>query len=476
MSRPGLFTAAEVAQAVTGELLAAGGQPIRTVSVDSRRLPAGTEAGALFVALPGSRVDGHEFVGDAVHRGAAAVILSRRWWSAQAPSLRSGLSASGAALVAVQDTLAALQTLAAMYLRRFPGLLRVGVTGSNGKTTTKEILGSILTQESPTVVSEGNLNSEIGLPLSAFRVRGEHRYAVFEMGINHPGEMAVLAGILRPDAAVITNVGSAHVGLLGSRQAIAREKREIFRYFDGGQTAFLHESADFLPLLTEGLRGKKVLFGSETTRGFEGSEDLGLDGCAIHWEGLRIRFPLFGKHNLNNALAAISVSAELGISKEKIKRGLESVRPLFGRSEVWRGPLTVLQDCYNANPDSLRQLLEFLEALPWPGRKVAVLGSMKELGAESEEAHRGVGRLAGEANLQGLFLFGEEMAAALTGAQEGGFSGLLEWTADFGELRDRLKAYVRPGDLILIKGSRAVELERLAPELAETVSAACGGL
>jgi UDP-N-acetylmuramoyl-tripeptide--D-alanyl-D-alanine ligase len=470
VSRRGLFTASEIAQAVSGRLLAAGAQPIRTVTVDSRLLDA--RAGALFVALPGSRVDGHEFLGEAVRAGAKAAMLSERWWSGQPAALRAELLGSGAGLVAVQDTLAALQALAAAYLQRFPALLRVGVTGSNGKTTTKEILGSILAQHGPTVVSEGNLNSEIGLPLSAFRVRGEHRYAVFEMGINHPGEMAVLAGILRPDAAVITNVGMAHVGLLGSRQAIAREKREIFRYFDGAQTAFLYESTDYLPLLTEGLRGKKVLFGPQTTRGFEGSEDLGLDGWAIHWEGLRIRFPLFGKHNLNNALAAISVSAELGISKEKTKRGLENVRPLFGRSQIRRGSVTVLQDYYNANPDSLRQLLEFLETLPWPGRKVAVLGSMKELGPESEEAHRGIGRLAAAADLQGLFLFGEEMSAAFAAAQEGGFSGLLEWTADFAQLRNRLKMFMRPGDLVLIKGSRAVELERLVPELADTAPAA----
>jgi len=461
MSSPALFTAPEAARAVAGELLAAGGRGLATVSIDSRQL--GRDA--LFVALPGSRVDGHQFIVEAVRRGAAAVLLCSRWWSAQGESVRVELVASGAGLIAVPDTLAGLQALAAAHLKRFPRLLSVGVTGSNGKTTTKEILGGILAQEGPTVASEGNLNSEIGLPLSAFRVGEEHRFGVFEMGVNHPGEMAALAAVLRPQLAVITNVGSAHVGLLGSREAIAREKREIFRFFDGRQTAFLHESTDFLQLLTEGLRGKAVLFGPKSTRGFEGSQDLGLDGWAIHWEGLRIRFPLFGQHNLNNALGAISVSAELGISKEKILRALQAVRPLFGRSQVRRGALTVLQDCYNANPDSLRQLLEFLGELPWPGRKIAVLGSMKELGEQSEEAHRLIGRLAAEAGLQGLFLFGEEMAAARSAAQETAFPGLLEWTADFGELRGRLTAFVRPGDLVLIKGSRALELERLVPEL-----------
>ncbi len=471
MTRRALFTAADIAQLLGGELLAPGRGPVDSVGIDSRQLrgeagPGRRGEAALFVALPGSRVDGHQFILEALRGGAAAALLSRRWWSAQAASARAQLAGSGAGLVAVEDTLAGLQRLAAAHLTRVPDLLRVGVTGSNGKTTTKEILGSILAQEAPTVVSEGNLNSEIGLPLSAFRVGPEHRYGVFEMGINHPGEMAVLADILRPQAAVITNVGSAHIGLLGSREGIAREKREIFRNFDGTQTAFLFESTDLLSVLTEGLRGKVVPFGPKSTRGFEGSQDLGLDGSAIHWEGLRIRFPLFGQHNLNNALAAISVSAELGISKEKIARGLEAVRPLFGRSQVRRGEVTVLEDYYNANPDSLRQLLEFLGELSWPGRKVAILGSMKELGPQSDEAHRLIGALAGRVSLQGLFLFGEEMRGAFAAAREAGFAGLLRWTADFGELCGAVKAFVRSGDLVLIKGSRALELERLVPELA----------
>jgi len=341
------------------------------------------------------------------------------------------------------------------------------VTGSNGKTTTKEILGAIIARDRPTVISEGNLNSEIGLPLSCFRVTSEHRAAVFEMGINHPGEMDILPDIYRPDIAVVTNIGTAHIGLLGSRESIAREKRKIFSYFNGTQKAFLYESEQYAQLLEEELRGHVVYFGPTRTRGFEGSEDLGLDGTIIHWEGLQIRFPLFGVHNLRNALASISVSTELGISKEKIKEGLEKIRPLFGRSQIIRGPVTVIQDSYNANPDSFAQVFAFISALPWAGRKIGVLGAMGELGEQSEQAHRRLGVQAAACGFWGLFLFGQEMEPAYREIQDQGYLGLVEWMTDIESLRASVHSCLREGDLLLIKGSRAAELERLMPELGE---------
>jgi len=447
-----------------GRLALRGTRDIRAVVVDSRQV----EEGSLFVALPGQRVDGHDFIPQAFERGAAAVMSSAAHWNKRREQLQ-GLLGSGrsVSVIVVEDTLGGLQKLAKAHLRQFPECLRVGVTGSNGKTTTKEILGSIIGLDRRTVTSEGNLNSEIGLPLSCVRVQAEHRAAVFEMGINHMGEMEVLADIYRPDIAVITNIGTAHIGLLGSLEAIAREKKKIFDYFDGSQKAFISESEDYQDLLTEGVPGRIVHFGPKRTKGFEGSEDLGLDGTIIHWEGLRIRFPLFGAHNLRNALASISVSAELGISKENIKEGLETVRPLFGRSQIIRGPVTVIQDCYNANPDSFRQVFAFLCSLPWPGRKIAVLGAMKELGEQSAEAHRRLGGYAADCDFQGLFLFGEEMEQAYLEIQGRAYKGAAYWMTDIESLRSDLHSYLREGDLLLIKGSRAARLERLMPELAE---------
>ena len=447
-----------------GRLVLRGRGDIRGVVVDSRHV----EESCLFVALPGERVDGHDFIPQALERGAAALMCSTSYWSKRRGQLERLLQNRPAvSVIEVADTLAGLQKMAKVYLRQFPEILRIGVTGSNGKTTTKEILGAIIAADRPTVKSEGNLNSEIGLPLSCFRTTAAHRAAVFEMGINHPGEMDILADIYRPDIAVITNIGTAHIGLLGSREAIAREKRKIFRYFDGTQKAFLSESEDYEDLLKEELRGDIVYFGPTRTSGFEGSEDLGLDGTILYWEGLQIRFPLFGAHNLRNALASISVSTELGISKEKIKEGLENVRPLFGRSQIIRGPVTVIQDCYNANPDSFAQVFAFVSALSWSGRKIGVLGAMGELGELSEQAHRRIGVLAAQCGFQGLFLFGQEMEAAYSEIQARDYKGLVEWLTDIESLRESLHTYLREGDLLLIKGSRAAELERLMPELSE---------
>jgi UDP-N-acetylmuramoyl-tripeptide--D-alanyl-D-alanine ligase len=459
-----ILTPEQACRFAGGQLALRGEQDIRGVVVDSRQV----EEGFLFVALPGERADGHDFIPQAFERGAAAVMSSATYWSKRRGELEGLLgSRRSVSVIQVADTLVGLQQMAKARLRQFPDCLRIGVTGSNGKTTTKEILGAIIARDRRSVISEGNLNSEIGLPLSCFRVRGEHRTAVFEMGINHTGEMDVLADIYRPDIAVITNIGTAHIGLLGTREAIAREKRKIFSYFDGTQKAFINESEDYEDLLTEGVRGQIVHFGPTQTRGFEGSEDLGLDGTIIHWEGLRIRFPLFGDHNLRNALVSISVSAELGISKEKIKEGLESVGPLFGRSQIVRGPVTLIQDCYNANPDSFRQVFAFISALPWPGRKIGVLGAMGELGEQSAEAHRQIGAWATASDFQGLFLFGEEMESAYREIQKQAFKGSVYWMTDIESLRSNLHSYLREGDLLLLKGSRAAELERLLPELIE---------
>jgi UDP-N-acetylmuramoyl-tripeptide--D-alanyl-D-alanine ligase len=461
MSSGSLFSkAAEIAGVTGGELAVPGERAVGSVGTDSRVL----QDGALFVALPGKRVDGHDFLGEALGRGAAALLVAAE--RPQGRQVAAEARRRAAAVIRVGDTLKALQELGRYHLGRLPGVFRLGVTGSSGKTTTKELLGGVLRRQAPTATSRGNLNSEIGLPLACFEVGGQHRFAVFEMGVDHPGEMSVLADIVRPDLAVITNIGSAHLEAFGSRESIAREKGQIFRHFDGRQKVFLYEDDPFFPFLSREARGRVVPFGARGTRGYEGSEDLGLDGTVIRWEGLRIRFPLFGFHNLLNALAALSVAAELGVQRSNIRDGLEAAEPLFGRSQILRGEVTVLQDCYNANPGSLGRLLEFLAALRWSGRKLAVLGSMKELGAETESAHRQAGRLAASSGLDGVFLFGEEMEAACQELRAAAPERLLLWTTEFGLLRREVQRSLRPGDLLVLKGSRAMELERLLPDLA----------
>jgi len=342
-------------------------------------------------------------------------------------------------------------------------LTSIAVTGSSGKTTTKEILGSILRKEAPAIINEGNFNSEIGLPLSVLKIKEEHKYAVLEMGMNHAGEMAVLADIVRPEVALITNIGRAHIGLLGSLERIALEKKEIFKFFDNRQLAFLFEDDPFFEFLSSNVQGRIIPFGPRSTPGFEGSKDLGLAGSIINWEGLQIHFPFFGTYNLLNALSTISVSVELGINKRKIKLGLEEVKPIFGRSQIIRGAVTIIHDCYNANPDSIGRLLGFVRKLSWKGRKVMVLGSMLELGQVSGQAHQQMGREAGLSALDALIFFGTETETAYAAALEAGFSGFLSWAANFEKLIQNLRGYLRQGDLLVLKGLRAVELEKLIP-------------
>ncbi len=293
----------------------------------------------------------------------------------------------------------------------------------------------------------------------------EHRYAVLEMGMNHAGEMDVLADIVRPDLALVTNVGTAHIGLLGSQENIAREKKRIFAHFDGRQAGFLPERDRFRAFLADGVPGRMILFGPGSTPGYGGSESMGLGGSIIHWEGFLVRFPLFGPHNLANALGAVSVARELGVPNAEIRDGLEAVTPLFGRSQVIEGPVTVIADCYNANPDSMEQAVAFLESLSWKGRRIAVLGGMRELGDETRTAHAALGRRLRDAPLDAVLLFGEEMRDAWDAMAGSPAAQRGRWIVDLEDLGADLSARARPGDLVLLKGSRGLELERVLPRI-----------
>ena len=460
-----LFTAGELSLAVDGQLVesAESLNVVHSVVIDSRE----SEHGSLFVPLRGRRHDGHEFIGDSIRRGATVVMVSEDYWKREKVMLdtsgRRNRRRNRASFVIVADPLVALQRLARHHMDRLHGVLRIGVTGSNGKTTTKELVGSVLRQSHRTQTSSGNFNSEIGVPLSAFSVGPADEYSVFEMAVNHCDEMEILAGIVKPDVAVITNIGSAHVGLLGSRDQIAAEKKKIFSFFDGGQAAFILESDRYARYLAEGVNGTVVAYGPESTPGYRGSEDLGLDGSIIHWEETQIHFPLFGRHNLLNALAAISVGVHLGIDRDDIVEGVQQVKPLFGRSEIIRGPVTVIQDCYNSNAEAAEQMLRFLGNLSWPGRKIAMLGSMLELGEHSESEHARVlaGYLDGGFSL--IVLVGEEFRNAYDRSANRNDADRLCWVSDTEALIGSLEGFVDKGDLVLLKASRGIELERVVP-------------
>ena len=320
---------------------------VSQVIADSRL----ARAGSLFVALPGQHADGHEFVHDAFRRGATAALVRQD---------RHIEPSEHGTLIAVDDPLTALYDLACGHSAVHRAAVRIAVTGSSGKTTTKEILGAILHRASRSLVSEASFNAEVGLPMSVLRMTGQERFAVFEVGINSIGEMERYAALARPDHALITNIGSAHVGRLGSRRDIAREKGALLRSVPATGCVYLREQEPAADLLLAGVCARVIRYGANSTIGYERSENLGLDGWSIHWEGLQFRFSLPGRHNLDNALAALTVAAELGFDPPTVAAGIEAVRPAPGRLTVHRGRCTVIDDGYNANPESVRAALALL--------------------------------------------------------------------------------------------------------------------
>ncbi|MFP4373635.1 MAG: UDP-N-acetylmuramoyl-tripeptide--D-alanyl-D-alanine ligase [Spirochaetaceae bacterium] len=462
MTRPALLeSTSSVTDAVGGTLYGSGDSPITAITIDSRECGEGS----LFVALPGERTDGHAFVADALRAGAAMAIVRSSYVTRNRGSLDSLLAETGGALCVVRDPLSALQQFSRERLRSFADLTRIAVTGSNGKTTTKELIASVLSRKAPTFKTRGNYNSEIGVPLSIFEVSETHTFGVFECAMNHVGEMEVLADIVRPELAVITNIGTAHIGLVGSQEGIAREKRRIFSRFDGTQTAVIYEDDAFRALLEEDLDGTVLLFGPETTPGFEGARSLGIEGMLLRWRGRDIRLPLPGRHNVLNALAAIRVALHFGCTDEEIQLGLENARAEFGRGEVYRGAVTVIQDSYNANAESMREAIRLLAETPHEGgRRILVLGAMYELGRYAAEHHRRVAEEAAASAADLIILFGPEFAAA---AEEVGDSRRIRYADGFEGLVRLVADSVQAGDLVLLKGSRGTRLERLLPLLTE---------
>jgi len=419
---------------------------------------------SLFVPLRGIRQDGHRYIEAALQKGVCVFFADSTYLNV--PANEKAIVSLGkkycAGCICVENTLTALQDAAAAYLHQFPKLLKIGITGSNGKTTTKELLASIFAQKYRIIKNEGNLNSETGLPLSVFNVREEHQVGIFELGMNRKGEIAELASVLKPNIAVITNIGTAHIGILGSKDAIAQEKKRIFAYFDDNSAGFVPDEDSYAAFLKKTPHGK--LFGYGTAAGSYTLE--GLSGSTIRYKGETIRFPLPGVHNIQNAFAAIAVAEYCNISLPSIKAGLEQAKALFGRSQIVHGPVTYLLDCYNANPDSMEAGLAFCAGLAVSGRKIYVLASMRELGSESREAHRAVCKTAFASDADALFFFGEEICEA---AVEQGTRSPIPFfcftEADAEKLRHELDKVLERGDFVFLKGSRSLALEQFEPIL-----------
>jgi UDP-N-acetylmuramoyl-tripeptide--D-alanyl-D-alanine ligase len=456
-----LFTAAEAALWACGKLVGNPEAVVTDVVVDSRDCGPGT----LFVALKGENTDGHNYISQVFGKGSCGAVVSEKWLSEN----ENIKVPAGSFLLSTAEPLDALQKTAAAYLRGIKHPVRIGVTGSNGKTTTKELIAGVLSEKYSVVKTDGNYNSEIGLPLTVFNIKESHDYAVIEMGINRVGEMDVLTEILRPDIVVITNIGTAHIGVFKTREVIAYEKRRALSLFDGEGVLFLDEDVDYKDFLTEDLAGRAEFFGLRnltlSDRIFS-AEANGLNGWIISLDGCEIKFPLIGEHNLKNAVCALRVGEAEGVAPELCRQALEKAEPLFGRGQIIEGSVTIIQDCYNSNADSLISSISFADELKWAGAKKYIIGDMKELGESSMDIHKAAGRVVAEGPADEVFFFGEdaevsynEACSILSGRN--GAGPRLFWTIEYEQLETELFKSLSEGDLLLLKASRSMSLERL---------------
>lgn len=458
---PFTLTAAEMAEAFGGTLVAGDATTLLPdVSIDSRSLPAG----ALFVAIAGPRFDGHTFVDDAVARGAAGVVVSDVTAAGRVPH--------GVAVVHVHDTLRGLQQ-AANVVRRRAATRLVAITGSAGKTTTKEITAALLSTHCTTFRTRGNLNNHIGLPLSLFELRTSPVMGVVELGMSGAGEIRRLVEIAEPDVRVWTNVGSAHLGNFASIDAIASAKAEILERADRHTVLVANAGDPRVMSHARGFVGRTLTFGVNVDadvqvrdvepRGAEGMRGVLVAGGHGH----RFETPLLGDGNLANIAAATAVALDAGVSLDRILETVATLGPAPHRGQVLHAPggWTVIDDAYNSSPEALLRAIETLATSS--GRRIAFLGEMLELGDQTGRLHAECGRALAAAQPEALVAVGGSAAAALaSGAIDAGLDAARvshEPTSD--ALVRRVRTLVQPGDVVLVKGSRGIAMDRVVTAL-----------
>jgi UDP-N-acetylmuramoyl-tripeptide--D-alanyl-D-alanine ligase len=432
--------------------------PFLGVGIDARSIAPGQ----LFLAIRGERHDAHKFIGDALARGATGLVVEESWLSENSPP-------AGPCTLAVTDSTQALGALAKGHRDRFSGPV-VAVTGSNGKTTTKELIHSILSVSGPCLKNHGNLNNEFGLPLTLLARQEEDLKAVVELGMNHRGEIARLAAIARPDVGVITNVGSAHIEFLGSREEIANEKGDLIPGLANEGVAVLNHDDPGVMSQAHRVTGRLRTFGLEAGADVR-AEDVRTEPGGYYAfrlvapEGsVLIRVPGLADTTVINALAASTASLAAGADLDEIARGLARFGGVPGRmvGRAMPGGGHLVDDTYNANPQSMRSAMENLVRLGVDGRCMAILGDMGELGDASEESHRSLGRLAAQLGIDQLFLLGENARWVAEEALAGGMSqSAIQIDMERTTLAQSVLEVVQPGDWVLVKGSRAMHMERL---------------
>ena len=422
-------------------------------ALDSRRCVSGS----LFFTLRGKNSSGIDYLKEAESNGAVAVLV-------HTDDIQRALNETSCAVLASDDVFQALMNLATAYRALFPHVRTIGITGSTGKSTTKEAVGKIASALGPTTMTSGNLNSEYGLALSIMNLNSETKYGVFELGIDHPGEMERMTKMASPTIGVLTNIGNAHLESMGSREVIAREKAKIFH--PGIEAGFISRHSLYGHLIQTLSPVELIRYSTRDVTAI----DLGLDGWQISYQGVSFRIKAVGKHLLEDVAGAIRVGAYLGARPVDIAHALEDFEPLVGRSTVRTSRVTIINDTYNASLDSTRSIIRYLSRLSWSGRKNAVLGPMKELGAESKQAHLEIAKTLIQSTFTKHFLYGREMEEAYQTIKREKGKERVSFTQDFEELEGMVRDEVTAGDLVLLKGSRVVQMERLIPTIERGVA------
>ena len=428
---------------------------VESITTDSRQ----AAKGCLFVAIPGERVDGHDFIPSVFEKGALAVLSEKELENPAGPYIQ------------VASSLEAVKGIAEYYRQQLD-IKVVGITGSVGKTSTKEVIASVLAQKYNVLKTLGNFNNELGLPLTVFRLRDEHQIAVLEMGISHFGEMHRLAKVARPDICVITNIGQCHLEFLKDRDGILRAKTEIFDFLKEDGCIILNGDDDKLDTIEEvkgikpiffGVEGQKPVYADEIeSQGFRGIS------CRIHTPqgSFSALIPIPGRHMVYNALAGTAVGCTYGLTLEQIKQGIETLQSVSGRFHIIEtGKYTVVDDCYNANPVSMKASLDVLKEAK--GRKVAVLGDMGELGTDEAALHAEVGTHAGTCGIDALYCAGPLCEHLAKAAKEADSKLEVRHFADRESLMAELPKLLQDGDQILVKASHFMEYGKIV-EMLET--------
>ncbi|KPL19692.1 MAG: hypothetical protein AMJ92_01745 [candidate division Zixibacteria bacterium SM23_81] len=456
----------EIIEATEGQLFTAGLEldidrfKAKGVSTDSRTILPGE----IFIALMGERFDGHKFVAQALKKGASVALVSSEWANRHANE-----EALPRPLIAVPDTLKALQELAGCYRRKFSVTL-IGITGTNGKTTTKDMVAEVLSAGFRTMKTEGNFNNHIGVPLTLFRLSSKDHMAVVEMGMSGPGEIRRSAEIALPQHGLITNIGPAHLQQLKSLEAITKAKFELLEMLPQEGRAFLNADDERLMAQKVIPPSQVVTFGMKQGADYRVTE-TGVDQeLQQHFqvEGLgEFQIPTLGQHNVSNALAAIAVGMELDMPVSSVREALCRFSPSPMRMErIKLGEIIILNDAYNANPASMRAAIQVLVGLKSGGRKIAVLGDMLELGHQAPHAHLELGQFVAASSIDRLIAVGKLAESIAQGALQEGFdSQMIDLCLDAGQAARRLKGILQPGDVVLLKASRAMSLEEILPPL-----------